>query len=220
MRLLVSRGSHPSECESCGPTSRPRPCSHLLSEVRKRPHWPSHQSCRRRRRVQRESEPDRVQERRPRRSDAARLELALAAAATLLLSSRVAQEGDPRQLRARSPTALRRGVRASASGPGRPARRRGIRRPDAQESRERRPLPTRQAGAAPALSTRPRPDSAGRRTPLPPAHARRRACGLHTLNSAEPAMQSARRSARKAASRYDAMLRYRCRTLGFREPGR
>jgi hypothetical protein len=207
MRLLVSRRSHPSECESCGPTSQPRRCLHLLSGVRTRPHWPSHRSCRRRRRAQHEPVRGRARERHPLHSGAARVASALAGAETLLLSSGVAEEGAPTRRRARSPAVRPRGVRVSACGPGRRGRRRHTRRRVVSRIPGRLPQPSRRAGVDRAPSRRPRPGVADRRTPAQPGHARRRAAAPRTLHSDVLAKPSVRRSARRAAARCGAAPR-------------
>ena len=201
MRLLVSRRSHPSECESCGPTSQPRRCGHLLSGVRTRPHWLSHRSYRRRRRAQHEPARRHARGTRPRRSGAARVVLALAGAATLLLSSGAAAGGAPTRRQAHSPAARPRGVHASACGQDHPGRRRHTRRPVAPAIPGRLLRPSRRAGAGRAPSRRPRLGVAGHRTPARPERARTRAAVRRTLHSVLRARPSAHRNVRKAAAR-------------------
>jgi len=184
--------------------SRPRPCGRLPSEVRTRPHWPSHRSCRRRRQAQHKRERIRTRGRRPRRSGAARVASALAGAETLLLSTTAAGGGAPTRRQARSPAARPHGVRASACGPDRRGRRRHKRRPVAPRTPGRLTQPSRRAGVDRAPSRRPRLGVAGRRTPAQRGHARRRAAARRTLHSDARARPSARRSARRAAARFGA----------------
>jgi hypothetical protein len=197
----VSRRSHPSECESCGPTSQPRRCGHLPFGVRTRPHWPSHRLCRRRRRARREPALGRARGRHPRRSGDARVVSALVGAETLLPLSGVGAEGAPTQRQAHSPAAQRRDVHASACGPDHQGRRRHRWHPVARASPGRLLRPTRRGDAFHAPSRRPRLGAAGRHTPARRAHARTQAGVRRTRRSVVRARPSGRRNGCKAVAR-------------------